>query len=46
MIYFFKKTIFQNENSGSSVHEINEETELRRRKIEALKVIVKNKGEK
>ncbi|KAL7981865.1 hypothetical protein Chor_000922 [Crotalus horridus] len=26
-----------NENSGSSVHEINEETELRRKKIEALK---------
>uniref|UniRef100_A0A2D4NTH2 non-specific serine/threonine protein kinase n=1 Tax=Micrurus surinamensis TaxID=129470 RepID=A0A2D4NTH2_MICSU len=36
----------KNENHGSPVHEINEETELRRKKIEALKVIVKNKGEK
>ncbi|XP_070613510.1 serine/threonine-protein kinase Nek1 isoform X3 [Erythrolamprus reginae] len=27
----------KNENSGSPVHEINEETELRRKKIEALK---------
>ncbi|XP_039182413.1 serine/threonine-protein kinase Nek1 isoform X7 [Crotalus tigris] len=27
----------KNENSGTSVHEINEETELRRKKIEALK---------
>ncbi|XP_039182412.1 serine/threonine-protein kinase Nek1 isoform X6 [Crotalus tigris] len=31
----------KNENSGTSVHEINEETELRRKKIEALKLVSK-----
>uniref|UniRef100_A0A2D4I329 non-specific serine/threonine protein kinase n=2 Tax=Micrurus lemniscatus lemniscatus TaxID=129467 RepID=A0A2D4I329_MICLE len=31
----------KNENHGSPVHEINEETELRRKKIEALKLVSK-----
>ncbi|XP_058048530.1 serine/threonine-protein kinase Nek1 isoform X3 [Ahaetulla prasina] len=31
----------KNENSGSPVYEINEETELRRKKIEALKLVSK-----